>query len=157
MSVSAQTIDDESSPATLDRGSGVAKVVQRILLVDEQAHVLRVIRLNLERCGYLVDAVLSAELALHHVRVQRYDALIMTSDLPDMTSVQLCERTQVLLEAHSPSLQHPLILVGCNEDVEWTGKVDNREPLNRPVSLKLILARLGTYFEDSACCGAECR
>ena len=156
MSVSVQAMNDESSTAKLDGHSGVAEVVRRILLVDEQAHVLRVIRLNLERCGYLVDAVLSAELALQHVRVHRYDAVIMTSDLPDMTSEQLCERTQVLLDGHNPDLQRPLILVGRDEGVEWTSEVDNREPLSRPVSLKLILARLGAHFEASACSGVEC-
>ncbi len=145
MSVSAQTINNQSSPS-----------VPRILLVDEQAHVLRVIRLNLERCGYLVDAVLSADLALQHVREHRYDAVIMTSDLPDMTSGQLCERTQVVLESHDPDLQRPLILVGRDEGVEWTSVIENREPLIRPVSLKLILARLGTHFESFACAGAEC-
>ncbi len=118
--------------------------------------MLRVIRLNLERCGYLVDAVLSAELALQHVRTHRYDAVIMTSDLPDMTSVQLSEQTQVLLDSHSQDSQWPLILVGRDEGVECTGKEDKCEPLDRPVSLKLILARLGKHFETSACLGAEC-
>ncbi len=136
--------------------TGVAEVVRRILLVDEQAHVLRVIRLNLERCGYQVDAVLSAEMAFQHVRVHRYDAVIMTSDLPDMTSGQLCDQTQVLLDGHGPDSQRPLILVGRDEGVEWASEMDNREPLSRPVSLKLILALLGAHFEASVCPGVEC-
>ncbi len=156
MSVSAQTISDESSTASLDGHAGVAEVVRRILLVDEQAHVLRVIRLNLERCGYLVDAVQSADMALQHVRAHCYDAVIMTSDLPDMTVGQLCEQTQVLLDGHGPDSQRPLILAGRDEGVEWTSEVDNREPLSRPVSLKLILARLGKHFEASSCPGIEC-
>ena len=157
MSVSAQTRYDRSSTPRLDGHSGEADVVRRILLVEEQAHVLRVIRLNLERCGYLVDAVLSAELALQHVRTHRYHAVIMTSDLPDMTSGQLCEQTQALLASHSQDSQWPLILVGRDEGVEWTGEGDNCEPLDRPVSLKLVLARLEKHFETSACLGAECR
>lgn len=145
MSVSAQKTDSQSSPS-----------VPRILLVDEQAHVLRVIRLNLERCGYLVDAVLSADLALQHVRKHCYDAVIMTSDLPDMTSAQLCERMQVLLDADLSDVPRPLFLVGRDEGVEWTCEVENREALSRPVSLKLILARLETLFEERYCIGAEC-
>ncbi len=145
MSVSAQTTDNRSSPTG-----------PRILLVDEQAHVLRVIRLNLERCGYLVDAVLSADLALQCMREQRYDAVIMTSDLPDMTSSQLCERMQVQLDADLPELQRPLLLVGREEGVKWTRNIENREALSRPVSLKLILARLEAHFESCGCVGAEC-
>ena len=156
MSVSAQTRYDRSSTARLEGQSGEADVVRRILLVEEQAHVLRVIRLNLERCGYLVDAVLSAELALQQVRTHRYDAVIMTSDLPDMTSGQLCEQMQALLDSRSQDSQWPLILVGRDESVEWTGGGDNCEPLDRPVSLKLILTRLGKHFETSASIGAEC-
>lgn len=131
-------------------------VVRRILLVDEQAHVLRVIRLNMERCGYLVDAVLSAELALQHVRAYCYDAVIMTSDLPEMTSGQLCERTQVLLEGSSRYVRKPLILVGRDQDAEWKSEFNYCEPFSRPVSLRLILARLGKHFEVPACQGAEC-
>ena len=145
MSVSSQTINNQSSPS-----------VPRILLVDEQAHVLRVIRLNLERCGYLVDAVLSADLALQHMREHRYDAVIMTSELPDMTSGQLCDQIQILLDADTLNVQRPLLLVGRDEGVEWTSDVENREALSQPVSLKLILARLGAHFEDSGCVIAEC-
>lgn len=156
MSVSAQTIDDKSTPERLDGHPPVADVIRRILLVDEQAHVLRVIRLNLERCGYLVDAVVSAELALQHVRAHRYDALIMTSDLPEMTSGQLCERTRILLDGSSTDMRKPLILVGRDQDTEWTSQVDYCEPLSRPVSLRLILARLVEHFEVSACHVVEC-
>lgn len=157
VSVSAQMMNDEGSPENIDGHAGVSKVVRRILLVDEQAHVLRVIRLNLERSGYRVDAVLSSDLALQQVRLHRYDALIMTSDLPDMTSGQLCEQTKVLLDGRDSGSPMPLMLVGHDEGVAWSDEADNREPLNRPVSLKLILARLDRYFDVSACSGAQSR
>ncbi|ASJ75607.1 response regulator transcription factor [Granulosicoccus antarcticus] len=157
MSVSAQTISPVSMPDDYDEGEQAEVAVRRILLVDEQAHVLRVIRLNLERCGYLVDAVMSADLAMQHVRTHQYDALILTSDLPDMTSSQLYERTRVLLDDHVPDRrQIPLTLVGHDAGEEWPDEVQNRESLCRPVSLRLILIRLEKQFASAECRGAEC-
>lgn len=148
MSVSAQTVYSAKTAGVCSDGSAEERTLRRVLLVDEQAHVLRVIRLNLERCGYLVDAVMSADLAMQQVRTHQYDALILTSDLPDMTSTQLCERTWTLLGDHSPDCARPLILVGRDAGDEWPQELEGREALCRPVSLKLILVRLGLLFES---------
>lgn len=121
----------------------------RVLLVDEQAHVLRVMRLNLERCGYQVDTTSNADDALHKLKSHDYDALIMTSDLPDMTPLQLCTRAENQLhrvQAQVESPGRPLVLLGCRRDDDWPEEIAFVERLDQPVSLKRIMARLNEVF-----------
>ena len=64
--------------------------LKRILLVDDQAHVLRVIKLSLDRNGFEVDTALSGDTALamlksagaHASDNRHYDCLLYTSPSP---------------------------------------------------------------------------
>jgi CheY-like chemotaxis protein len=146
-----------SAHKSVDNGEPVhdGTCPRSVLLVDEQAHVLRVMRLNMERCGYQVDAAWHADYALQQIRSRHYDALIVTSDLPDMSARELCERAhQTLLDDQTGRL--PLLLVGCDQgedsrcdqDTDWLDECQ-AEQLPIPLSLKWILRRLGDVFADS--------
>jgi len=113
----------------------------RILVVDEQAHILRVLRSNLERDGYLVDMALSSESALSLMQVKQHDVLIITSDLPDMNAWQLCDNVENQLGKDSP-----LILVSAGQAFSWKKKIARIERLAMPVSLKQIVGRLHDEF-----------
>ena len=65
--------------------------MKRILLVDNQAHVLRVMKLSLDRNGYEVDTALSADVALGMLRKQKYDVLITDNSLSKMDGQQLID------------------------------------------------------------------
>ena len=116
---------------------------RKVLLVDEQAHILRVIRLNLGRHGYEVDMALNSENALRLIRENQYDVLIITSDLPDMTAKRLCENLEYQLVNN-----RPLILVGAREEDTWLDSSKAAERLDIPVSLRWIVARLSEAFGD---------
>jgi len=95
MSASAQkiTFDMESDAMDIRQSSG-SPDRYRVLLVDEQAHVLRVLRMNLDRQGYDVETATNSEEALAHLRQGFIDVLIITSDLPDMSARRLCEKIE---------------------------------------------------------------
>lgn len=113
----------------------------RILVVDEQAHILRVLRLNLTRLGYVVDMALSSDCALNLMREHHYNVLVITSDLPDMNARQLCEKIE-----HQFAQSSPLILVGVGHDESWADNAACVERLMLPVSLKRIVVRLSEEF-----------
>jgi two-component system alkaline phosphatase synthesis response regulator PhoP len=122
--------------------------MKRILLVDAQAHVLRVMKLNLDRNGYEVDTALNGETALRLLREQHYDVLITGSDVAHIDEHQLCRKVQNMF-----SVNAPLILVVADGDSEpeasaWIEKLPNVERLEKPVSLRWIVARLNAYFTD---------
>lgn len=113
----------------------------RILLVDEQAHVLRVMRMNLDRQGYEVDTAQQSESVLEHMGRFTYDALIMTSEMPDTSTQQLL--TSALLLCNGA---HPLVMVICEGPGEWIDSAERIERLDNPISLRRIVSRLGEAF-----------
>jgi len=116
---------------------------RKLLLIDEQAHVLRVLRLNLDRHGYDVDVAKSSENALSMVRENQYNVIIITSDLPDMSAQQLCE---LFDKKSGPNC--PLMLVGATENDSWINSLSSVLRLEKPVSLRWIVARLNDVFGE---------
>ena len=61
----------------------------RVLLVDDDRGLLRLLSMRLTAAGYLVEAVEGGEQALAMVRAKIYDAAILDFNLPDMDGVIL--------------------------------------------------------------------
>ena len=118
-------------------------VKRNVLIVDEQAHILRVLRAKLDQNGYKVDMALRFESALKLMRERHYDVLIITSDLPDMNTRQLCENNE---KGFNPG--STLVLVSAGLVESWTSKAFRVEPLDAPVSMQKIVRRLKAEFAD---------
>ena len=63
----------------------------RILVVDDEPNVLRLIQVNLERQGYVVETAPSAAHALEMLRACRPDLLICDVMMPEMDGFELME------------------------------------------------------------------
>jgi len=74
----------------------------RILLLDEQAHVLRVMRLSLERVGFNVTTVSDVNAALALLLQQACDMLIVSSDCADSYAKSICDDAASKLGVKSP-------------------------------------------------------
>ena len=64
--------------------------MKRILIVDDEPHVVRVLKLALERAGYLVDQAGDGKEALEYLQRSEPDVLITDIDMPRMTGRELC-------------------------------------------------------------------
>lgn len=147
MSVSANNNVDagEQSEEGLAEGLAGESEVRRVLLVEEQAHVVRVIRHNLERCGFHVDSAENVDGAMQLMMMTSFDALIMTGEWPETDILELCRRGSELLIAHTSEEGEtlaPLMLVSCSEDNDLSDELPGFERLGQPVSLKRIVERL---------------
>lgn len=66
---------------------------QSILLVEDEEHLARGLKLNLELEGYEVDIAMSARQAGERLlRADAYDLLVLDVMLPDVDGFSLCER-----------------------------------------------------------------
>lgn len=124
--------------------------MKRILLVDDEAHVLRVMKLSLERNGYDVDTALSGDVALSMLREQDYHALITDLDMPKMSGRHLCKTVR---SRHGDSILIFVIVSTASvdtvpEQLDWIKSEVNMEALEKPVSLRWIVARLNEFFGD---------
>jgi len=129
--------------------------MKRVLLVDDQAHVLRVVKLSLDRHGYEVDTALDAATALNMFREAPYDVVISSSHMPDVSGAQL---STMLLEEFASN--GPLLLVVDNaagscetsltlHDQRRAGEVsthDGFELVDGPLSLRWLVLRLSEHF-----------
>lgn len=63
----------------------------RILLVDDEASVLDLVRTTLESCGYVIDTALTSQEAMQKVRANEYGMVILDLLLPDMNGFLLSQ------------------------------------------------------------------
>lgn len=121
------------------------KVMKRILLVDNQAHVLRVMKSTLDRNGYEVDTALSGDVALGMLRTEQYDVLIADSGLEKFNGQQLIDTISEQFKARAPAMF--LVTDKENEGLdEWSDKHSRTECLEKPISLRYLVGRLNELF-----------
>jgi two-component system KDP operon response regulator KdpE len=62
----------------------------RILVVDDEPQLRRVMRVALTKQGYIIDDVRSGEAALDKLREERFDLVILDRNMPGMGGVEAC-------------------------------------------------------------------
>src|SRR5712664_3481770 len=93
------------------RKSSVRQRKARILVVDDEKAIVRVLKRSLEAHGYDVFVAQSGEKALESIQFNRPDVLLLDLGLPDMNGLEVCKRVR----AQSPLLS---ILVISVRDTE---------------------------------------
>ena len=122
-----------------------ANQMKRILLVDNQAHVLRVMKLSLDRNGYEVDTALSADVALGMLRKQKYDVLITDNSLSKMDGQQLIDTIADQFQSRAPIM---FLVTESNIELleQWCSTIDRTECMEKPISLRYLVGRLNELF-----------
>jgi len=65
---------------------------KRILIADDESHILRILRFNLERAGYEIMTVEDGEAALETALAERPDLVILDVGMPGITGVDVCRK-----------------------------------------------------------------
>lgn len=127
---------------------------KRILIVDDEPHVIRVMRLALEKAGYDVAEACNGNQALEQVRANPPDLLITDLDMPQLNGRELCGRIAQELPGRSFGI---FILTARAEDEHraWSRDMGNLDFLEKPVSIRRLLARLQQYFQHDDIGGAQ--
>lgn len=119
--------------------------MKRILIADDERHVLRVLIQALERAGYSAEGVLTGEAALEKIVEQPPDVLITDVQMPRMTGEELCRRIQEGM----PDRDFLIFVVTSRTEVEhreWSRQIDNLRFLEKPVSIRRLVSSLDDYF-----------
>ena len=64
--------------------------VARILVVDDEPQLRRVMKAALTKQGYIVEDARSGEVALEKIREERYDLIILDRNMPGIGGVEAC-------------------------------------------------------------------
>ncbi len=126
--------------------------MKQILLVDDQAHVLRVLKRSLENSGFTVEVALGAEVALDMLCESaavcgkpEFDVVITDLDMPIMNG---CDLARVIVESYGSNTPLVLVTGDCdeNEQTDWLSNLAGVEQVKNPMSLNWLMSRLNAYF-----------
>jgi len=129
----------------LEKAIQPMRPLQKILLVDDQPHIIRVIRLSLERRGYEVHVASDGAEALEKLCRTHFDILITDFEMPRMDGRQLCDKLRSTLPDLKPFTF--VVTAETNPELrEWARGLDDTEFLEKPLSLRQLGSRLDSHF-----------
>jgi len=120
--------------------------MKKIMLVDDEMHVLRILRLSLEKQGYQVDTYSNGADALEALKLQQPDVLVTDIQMPRMTGEELCKSIRL----EYPERAFLIVVLTSRTEIEhreWSASFDNLEFMEKPVSMRQLISRLEDYFQ----------
>ncbi|HNT28275.1 MAG TPA: response regulator transcription factor [bacterium] len=114
---------------------------ERILVVDDEQDILELIRYNLSREGYQIDAVTSGEEAIKIARDRHPDLIILDLMLPGIDGLDVCR----LLKGETRTAHIPIIMLtakGEDSDVVTGLELGAEDYMTKPFSPKVLIARV---------------
>lgn len=120
--------------------------MKRILIVDDEPHITRVLKLYLGRAGYAVDTAENGQAGLDAIVKNVPDVLFTDIQMPVMTGKQLC----FALEEQYPQRTFPVFVMTSmtdREHREWTQQISNLQFLEKPLSMRAMTHALNKYFD----------
>ncbi|MEY4730968.1 MAG: hypothetical protein RL020_2126 [Pseudomonadota bacterium] len=121
--------------------------MKRVLIVDDQPHVIRVLKLNLETEGYQVDTAANGHEALQKIAANEPDVLITDIQMPGMSGQELCQSIQ----ANMPTRKFLILVMTSTterDQRDWVKTITHLEFLEKPLSPRKLLTRLKQYFSN---------
>lgn len=120
---------------------------KRVLIVDDEPVVLRVLRLALEKAGYVVESQPNGLRALESAISSPPDVLITDIEMPEMDGRELCQR----IDIDFPNREFPIFVATSLTSLEhrhWSNSVDRLVFLEKPLSARKLLSALEKYFQS---------
>lgn len=122
--------------------------MKRILIVDDEPHMTRVLKMYLERAGYEIRTAANGQLALDTIMQQAPDAMVTDIQMPVMTGQALCLKLEEML----PDRSFPIFVMTSMTDREhrdWSQKIRNLEFLEKPLSMRALTHKLEQHFNKN--------
>ncbi|MDF2438048.1 MAG: response regulator with CheY-like receiver domain and winged-helix DNA-binding domain [Bacteroidota bacterium] len=119
---------------------------KHILLVEDEEHLLKIIRLNLELEGYSVVSAVTGIEALKEFRKGTYDIILLDVMLPEMNGFDVCE------EIRKENKEVPVLFLtakGSGEDRIQGLKLGADDYLTKPFNLEELLLRIQILLKRS--------
>lgn len=119
------------------------------MVVDDQAAVIRVLRLGIEDAGYEVDSASNGSECLVKLCDGLPDFLVTDIDMPRMNGKELC----MAIEKQFPDRSFPIVVLTSRTEMEhrdWTGDIANLNFMEKPVSVRRLVSLIRRSFADEA-------
>lgn len=116
-----------------------------ILIVDDEADLLDMLRYNFERESYRVETAVDGEEGLRKAREMRPDLIILDVMMPRMDGIEACRRIREDAQLHRTPV---IMLTARTEDEDYVRGLDVGADvyLGKPVAVPVILSQVRALF-----------
>jgi CheY-like chemotaxis protein len=118
---------------------------RRVLIIDDEPHIRRVIELKLKNRGYQVMMAKDGAEGLEIIKAQKPDAVITDINMPNLDGRALCEHTQNLKKVR-PFLTIVITARIRTDEEEWLERMDNTEFMEKPFSPSKLVDCIDKHF-----------
>ena len=121
--------------------------MKRILLVDDEPMVLRVMRGALEKEGFQVDFAVDGEQAWAKITESCPDVLVTDIEMPRLSGRDLCQRIQEEL----PDREFPIFVstsLTALEHREWSRHISRLVFLEKPISIRKLRGEISKSIDS---------
>jgi CheY-like chemotaxis protein len=115
--------------------------MNRVLIVDDEPHVIRVLKLSLSRIGMEVDEAYNGVNALEYLKAHQPDVVITDIDMPRMDGRTLCNRIDEMF----PDREFPIFIMTARAELEhrdWSRSIPNLTFMEKPLSIRKLIRAL---------------
>jgi DNA-binding response OmpR family regulator len=121
--------------------------MKKILLVDDEPHVIHVIKLFLIKNNFEVITANNGKAALELVASNNPDVIITDIQMPIMNGQEFCEK----INSEYPDDKRKIIIMTSRTDESlrvWANKNEDIDFIEKPLSPRRLVAKIRTYFHD---------
>lgn len=118
---------------------------KRVLVVDDEAPVRRVLELKLKNGGYDILLADNGEDALKIIESEKPDAVVTDINMPRMNGKELCEKTNDL-KRERPFLTIIMTARILPDEEQWIAGMQDTLFMEKPFSPSYILESIDQYF-----------
>lgn len=114
---------------------------QRILVVDDEEDILRLVSYNLKKEGYSVEEARAGDEALRMIRERPYQLIVLDLMLPELSGMEVCR----ILKKDPETAGVPIIMLTARSDEmdKVTGLETGADDyITKPFSIRELLARV---------------
>ena len=126
----------------------------RLLIVDDETHILQVLSLKLSNAGYVVFTAADGEEGLEAALQERPDLIITDFQMPYMTGLEMCRA----LNADPRTAGTPVLMLtarGYSLDEEDLAIGNIRHVIHKPFSPRAILDMVNMILQPANSSGEE--
>jgi two-component system, OmpR family, KDP operon response regulator KdpE len=118
----------------------------RVLMVDDEPQIRRVMRATLEARGFDVDESVTGEQAIDQVRSTQYDIILLDINLPGKTGVETCQ--EICAISNTPIVM--LTVRDASEDKIEALDAGASDYVTKPFVMGELLARIRAILRRTA-------
>lgn len=121
---------------------------KKILIVDDDAHIRRLLQIKLKKQGYDVILAKDGVEGLNIIHTQQPDVVVTDINMPRLDGKSLCEQSNVL-KKEQPFLTIVLTARISPDEQAWVSQMTDTEFMEKPFSPSRVLGRIDRYLHKA--------